>query len=229
MFPRVSPRGDRVAFADRGVVVSVVDLKGNVTALSSRYGQIGGIAWSPSGDEVWFSAGETPANKVLRVVTVSGRERVVYRAPGNLFLEDVSPQGQALVKHGAHRSGIAAGTASERAERDLSLFERCYPSALSADGRSVLVGVQDEAGGRQGSAYLRRIDGSPAIRLGEGLPQDLTPDGRWALVLLRDPGPRLVALPTGPGEVRPVALGMIEPSTGVWFPDGKRVVVQGRE
>jgi hypothetical protein len=60
--PRVSPGGDRVAlivgqFGGRGGDVVVVDRSGHRTVLSSGWMDVDGLAWSPDGREVWFTAG----------------------------------------------------------------------------------------------------------------------------------------------------------------------------
>src|SRR3984885_43538 len=61
---RVSPKGGQVAFLDhtthdddRGVV-SMVDLAGQKKVLSTGWESEEGLAWSPNGSEVWFSAGQ---------------------------------------------------------------------------------------------------------------------------------------------------------------------------
>ncbi len=61
-YPRISPAGDRVAFLawpvkgdDRGTVV-VVDRAGRQETISPTYEGVRGLAWTPSGDEVWYTA-----------------------------------------------------------------------------------------------------------------------------------------------------------------------------
>ena len=61
-YPRISPTGDRVAFLawpvkgdDRGTVV-VVDRDGHQDTISSAWEGIRGLAWTPNGDEVWYTA-----------------------------------------------------------------------------------------------------------------------------------------------------------------------------
>ena len=89
-----------------------------------------------------------------------------------------------------------------------------------------------DVGLRSGKNYgvvLRKTDGSQAIRLGEGLAQKLSPDGKWAAATVTAPA-QLLIYPTGPGEVTRIG---IEPITSVisaeWFPDGKRLLVCGAE
>ena len=62
---RFSAKGDRIAFLDHpllgddGGTVSVIDLSGKKTDLTERWASALGLAWSPSGDEIWFTATAT--------------------------------------------------------------------------------------------------------------------------------------------------------------------------
>ena len=77
---------------------------------------------------------------------------------------------------------------------------------------------------------LRRTDGSPVARLGEGLFRDLSPDGRWALAIVPTSPDRLVLYPTGPGEPWRLESGDIqEYNSARWFRDGKRILVCGTD
>ena len=80
--PRVSPDGDRVAFLHHPVVwrttagsVDVVDRAGSHRKLAGDFSTEGGLAWSPGGKEVWFSAAETGGNRALYAVSLSGEKR----------------------------------------------------------------------------------------------------------------------------------------------------------
>ncbi len=76
--------------------------------------------------------------------------------------------------------------------------------------------------------YLRRTDGSPAIKLGEGFGHGLSPDGKWVLAYQGTADEKrggLVLLPTGPGEARALdGGGLADFFWGAWLPDGKSVV-----
>jgi Tol biopolymer transport system component len=81
--------------------------------------------------------------------------------------------------------------------------------------------------------YLRKTDGSLAVRLSEDDGLSLSPDGRWVLAL---PGQQahpdhLVLIPTGAGERRELRDGSLrafpDGAGAAWFPDGKRIVVTG--
>ena len=77
-YARLSPKGDRIAFLDHPFplddagTVAVIDLAGKKTTLTSKWASEGGLAWSASGDEVWFTATEAGANRSLWAVTLSG-------------------------------------------------------------------------------------------------------------------------------------------------------------
>src|SRR5262245_51475579 len=78
---QVSPGGDRIAFVDSPLRIddrgslTVVDLAGRKTALSTGWYSIGALVWSPSGDEVWFSGMRQGAKGGLYGVSLSGKER----------------------------------------------------------------------------------------------------------------------------------------------------------
>ncbi len=62
--PRISPKGDMIAFPDEPLgalgglgSVATVDMKGNKKTLTEFWlGYVTGLAWSPSGDEILFTA-----------------------------------------------------------------------------------------------------------------------------------------------------------------------------
>jgi hypothetical protein len=72
------------------------------------------------------------------------------------------------------------------------------------------------------------MDGSPAVRLGEGQPAALSPDGKWAIVNNQGSPERLVLVPTGPGESQPLDNGAIVDFYRVRFlPDSRHIVFVG--
>jgi eukaryotic-like serine/threonine-protein kinase len=235
--PRISPDGERVAFLDhpilrddRGSVV-VVDRQGRKTTLSEGWGSAEGLAWAPRGREVWFTAARSGAECSLHAVSLSGRLRLLASVPGRLVLQDVAPDGRALVARHEVFSELLAQAPGESIERDLSWHDFSRIADISADGRWVLFSETGGAGGTQYGVYLRRTDGSaPAVRLGEGRSLALSPDGKWALSLPLDPPSRLVLLPTGAGQARTITSPAIERyQWATFFPDGNRLLVMGNE
>ena len=78
--------------------------------------------------------------------------------------------------------------------------------------------------------YLRATDGSPPVRLGEGLSSNLSPDGKWAITLRHaSTQPEIVLLPTGAGEARRLPSGGLIVDRADWLPDGKSIVLMARE
>ncbi|HTD51752.1 MAG TPA: protein kinase, partial [Thermoanaerobaculia bacterium] len=98
-FPRVSPRGDRIAFLDhpqriddRGSV-AVLDLAGKKTTLAGPFGSAAGVAWDPSSTRIWFTASKEGTQRGLFAVSLSGGLRSVLTAAGSLTLRDISKSG----------------------------------------------------------------------------------------------------------------------------------------
>jgi hypothetical protein len=118
----------------------------------------------------------------------------------------------------------------ETEERDLSWFDASHPVALSRDGSRLLFtdrGGAGSLGAVNAASYLRRTDGSPAIRLAEGSAQAFSPDGKWILSTVAGSPSKLALLPTGPGEARPIPLGDINAGRADLLPDGKTVLIWG--
>jgi hypothetical protein len=102
---------------------------------------------------------------------------------------------------------------------------------LSVDGETILLSEGGLGTSPLYDVYLRRMDGSPAVRLGEGQPMALSPDGKWVLTLMLTSPPELTLLPTRAGARRRLPRGTIQEYSyfACWFPDGRRVLFQGRE
>ena len=87
-----------------------------------------------------------------------------------------------------------------------------------------------EGGGAAGSIYLRRTDGSDAVRLGDGFPEDLSPDGKWVLAAPAGTRQHWFILPTGTGSPRTLPPGpLVQRFEANFLPDGRRIVFGGRE
>jgi len=234
--PRISPRGDLVAFMDHQVQwdnrgwVAVVDLAGKKSVLSGEWSSEEGLAWSPAGDEVWFTADKNGEADALFAVTLSGRERLVLRMTSSLRLHDISREGRVLINSFNDSTNFIGQPRGETKQRDLSWLDRSFISDISPDGNTILFDYEGEGAGMNYAVYLRKTDGLPAIWLGDGSSPRLSPDKKWALAILFTP-PQLMLLPTGAGQMRQLERGSIEQYGwgATWFPDGKQVVFPGRE
>ncbi len=234
--PRISRHGDMIAFLDHPIQgdsiagVSVVDLNGKKRGLADPYGGGAiGLAWSPAGDEVWFTATQLGIDRALYSVSLSGKRRLVARVPADLTLQDVLSDGRVLLARDNWRRGLIVRTADDVSERDFTWLDWSYPVTLSADGKTLLFREEGEAGGPSYAVYLRKTDGSPAVRLGDGQSLALSPNGKWALSSRGDNQTDLFLLPTGAGEPKPLDGHGIIHSHACWFPDGDRILFSGTE
>jgi eukaryotic-like serine/threonine-protein kinase len=234
--PRVSAKGDRIAFIDHpllgddGGTICVVDLNGKKSDLTERWASAFGLAWSPDGNEIWFTATATGFSRSLRAVSLSGKLRELLSAPGTLTLHDVGAGGRALISRDAMRSGAVGLAPGETKQRDLSWQDWTVPFDLSDDGKIMLFTEAGEAGGGDYAVFTRETKGSSAVRLGQGSARALSPDGKWALVLRQNMNPPdFVLLPTGVGQSRALPTGNIVPNRGRFFPDSKQIVFDGNE
>jgi Tol biopolymer transport system component len=235
--PRFSPDGRKIAFlhhptsADNDGTVMLCDENGSTRALTQRWQVIESLAWAPSGDEIWFSAGatdESSGTPVLRAVTLSGATRILAQVTGNLRLQDVARDGRAIATHPQIRMGLAVSRTDGEGTHDLSWFDRSYLGDLSPDGKALLFWIEGPAATRSNVAYVRGTDGAgPPVRLGEGAGVALSPDGRWAVAL--DPAEQrpIALLPTRSGEPRILDGGGVTALRARWFPDGKRLLLAG--
>jgi len=233
--PRVRPDGKSVAFVDHpqsgddGGAVAVVDLAGKKTMLSDGWDSVQGLAWSPDGSEIWFTATRTGGDRSLYATDLSGKVRLLARVPGELTILDVGREGNVLLTRGNDRAGMIGLAPGEPKEKDLSWLDWSVPGSLSPDGKMILFQESGEGGGPHYAVYLRNTDGSPAIRLGEGTGLSLSPDGQWALSRLNVVPSPLVLYPTGVGEMKQLKNDGLNHMTAAFLPDGKRFVFTGTE
>jgi eukaryotic-like serine/threonine-protein kinase len=238
--PRISPKGDLIAFLDEplgatlGVgSVATMDTKGNKKTLTQFWlGYIKGLAWSSSGKEILFNAATYGFTTSLYAVSPSGGQRLVAHLPGNFAVLDVAPDGRLLMSHQVFSDALFYLPNMDSKETDLYWHDLSIVSDISRDGKSILFAEAGDAtrSGEDFVTYLRGTDGSPAVRLGPGYPLEISPDSKWAMVLgsTRVPS-QLVLLPTGTREARPLTRDAIHHQGAAWTPDGKRIVFAGNE
>jgi eukaryotic-like serine/threonine-protein kinase len=234
--PRVSPKGDAVAFLnhpfdgdDRGSVM-IVDAQGQTKKLTGDWAGEDGLAWSSAGNEIWFTASRSGEAQALYAVTLSGKERVVARAPISLHLQDISREGQVLLTGENQSTPIGCLVPDETKERDLSWSNQVRINDLSNDGKAFVFTHFGQSSGTNYHVYLRKTDGTAAIQLGDGFGGAFSPDGKWVSSILSSP-PEIILLPTGAGQAKRLERFGIEQygySTS-WLPDGKSILFNGKE
>jgi eukaryotic-like serine/threonine-protein kinase len=232
----VSPDGKRVAFFDhpnagdtRGYI-AVVDASGKARRLTKEWSDLTGLAWSRSGDEIWFTGSDAGINSALYAVNLNGQLRDLLHIPGRLHLFDVSKEGQVLITNEATRQELYGRHMGQERDQDLSWFDWTLGKNVSQDGQWAVLEEDGEGGGAQYTVFLRKTDGSPAIRLGAGSGLDISPDGKWvASTPVTQPAPT-VLLPTGAGQPVPLADGQLFHSSNLRFlPDGKGLIMVATE
>ena len=233
---RVSPDGKAVAFIDQqalgigGESLMIVDRARNKTTLSAGWRVVNGLAWSPTGKEVWISASRG-GSIALYAATLSGAERLIFEGLGNLGLQDISRDGRVLLHRGLPSSTMMSGlTAGSETERKMSWFDYSTSADISTEGRNVLFYEWGVGVGFIPFVFLRTTDSlNEPLRLGQGRALALSPDQKWALTLQEGSAQQLVLLPTSPGKPSLLPRGDIkEYHYGSWFPDGKRILFTGR-
>jgi tRNA A-37 threonylcarbamoyl transferase component Bud32/dipeptidyl aminopeptidase/acylaminoacyl peptidase len=238
--PRVSPSGNEIAvfehptaYDDRGIVV-IIDRNGKRTSDSTVHWALEGLAWQPDGGRVLFSATLATAGSYTSLATYAmdhqGHERPSLSSAGGLTLQDISHDGRWLVTHDEIRYMLYVRPPGASEDRDLGWLDMSDSPALSADGQLVAFSDQGISGGINYTVLLRKTDGSPAARLGEGMPLVVSHDAKWLLVLVQAAPPRVMLYPTGAGEPRRLDQGQFESiqyGSGDISSDGTRYGVCG--
>src|SRR4030095_4147960 len=138
--PRVSPRGDLVAFIDHPVLrddggrVAVVDLDGKRRTQSPVYESVQGLAWRADGSELWSTGAESGNNRAVHALTRSGKDRLVGRIPGTSTIRDISKDGRVLMTNDSARIGILSRKPGDEKERELTWLDYSLVGDITPDG-----------------------------------------------------------------------------------------------
>jgi len=234
---RVAPDGRSVAYLDHPVFpddrgsVMTVSVGGQARVLCGGFASEQGLAWEPTGREILFSAATIGAARSIYAVDLQGRLRCAAALPGDARVHDISARGDVLITNDRISAEIRGRAAGEDKERELGWLGWSVGAAISADGRTLLFSEEGEGGGQHYAVCVRGMEGSPPVQLGEGDADDLSPDGKWALVTrFWTQPPAIMLLPTGPGQprtLRPTGLENIEDAQ--FFPSGDRLLLVGNE
>jgi eukaryotic-like serine/threonine-protein kinase len=231
---RVSPRGDALAFVEHPVggsdigSVAVLDMNGDRKLLSGGWVSLEGLGWSPRGDEVWIAGTKDHAwANEIHGLDFSGRDRVILRLPGILRLHDISREGRVLLSTERWRYGILFRGPADEKERDLSWLDFSLVSDLSPDGRNLAFAEPGEAAGILIFAYMRKSDGSQAIRLGDCALPVFSPDQKRVLCESVN-GDQFEVIATAAAESKSITpYGITQHGAFGWLPDGKEIFFEG--
>jgi serine/threonine protein kinase len=233
---RVAPDGNLVAFMDHPEVgdtigaVAVVDRAGNRKTISPQswpksWGE-DGLAWSPSGKEVWITN-----QGGLWAIALSGTARPLLQIANALSLRDIAPDGTLLLYQQASNgtSMILHKWSKPATERDLSWLDAPFVTDISEDGELVLFNEQGFGGGPEYTSFIRKTDGSPAIQLGPGRSTTISPDKHWAITTGFKKPKQLFLVPLEVGEPRQLTEDAIDHHFAFWMPNSTEILFVGEE
>jgi Tol biopolymer transport system component len=208
--PRISPDGKSVAFLDHPLFgdtrgyVAVVDTNGGVKRLTAEAQGEEGLAWSPDGAEIWYSATESTLTqeRVVFAVTPNGKSRKILQVPGDTAVWDIATDGRLLFSHESIGNAQLVASPASAPERNVSVLGYGTYGAISADGKAVAFTEEGHGVPDDYLVFFRRLDGSGAVELGEGGTIGMTPDGKYVIALLPSQATKLRILPTGAGEAQ---------------------------
>src|SRR5262245_18750268 len=149
---RVSPRGDRIAFADHPLwaddagSVAVVDVSGKKTTLTDGWTSLRGLAWTTSGDEIWFTANAGSENMALRAVDLHGTMRPLLSGLTHHLLFDISRDGRVHLGRETYVRHLEVMTAAATRPVAIPLRDQSIGRYMTPDGRAFLVTDQAPKG-----------------------------------------------------------------------------------
>jgi len=162
---------------------------------------------------------------VIFQLSLSGGERIAFRSPTTLRLLDVSRDGRLLAVVGNPREEVWSRKAGEPSERELTILAGSDSMSISPDGKTLLINDS-------GSIYTRNFDGSVLKKLGDGIGGEMSPDGKWVVVVREGPPAHLALVPTGVGEEKALDHGNLEGfhwGNIRWSGDGRRLLFTANE
>jgi Tol biopolymer transport system component len=218
---RVSPRGDLVAI-DPGDTLSTFDRKGKRRIVSTGWKETSGLLWSADGDELIVLGSRAPYQSALYAVSLAGKERLLLPNALDMTLHDRSVDGRLLLERGRGRSGILVRLKGEAREREFGWLQDSFIEAISPDVSYIVFGSQ-------GESFLRRLDGTAPVRIGEGWVADVSHDSQWLLLQKPGPPPELVMVPVGAGASKKIPVEGLEPQEAGLLPGGKGFVISSQD
>ena len=235
---RFSPNGDAIGFLDHPIAgddrgyVAWVDRQGKVMRVTGDWGALKGLAWTPDGEELWFSGNRGGEQDEIWAVTRSGRQRRVFTGPSGVWLQDIATNGKTLMTQVRSTNDIAVRRPGQKSDQILDLVSEAGTIAGVSDNGSLMalsyVGV---AAGTDYLTYVVNTDTHEAIRLGDGDASGISPDGKWILSIFPSTPGKMVLYPTGPGETRSFNLGAIRNASVFcsWTQDSSKMVFTGSD
>jgi hypothetical protein len=235
--PRVSPRGDLVAFLDHPVLgddygsVATVDRQRKVATLSSEWVTAYGLAWLDDA-EVLFTGTRVGVARAIWTVSLAGQERLLARTPGELTIQDAGTGSRLLMTSDNGKVGIAVPPSDPRRSGTLT-SDRSLVRDLSGRPPVALRRVRGRGRARACTCARRTV---ARVRLGDGTARNLARRA-LGLAVLRRPGSSSGeaggntsgSLPTKAGQPKFLPAHGLNLHRASWMPDGKRVLLAANE
>ena len=212
---RFSPDGSRLAVIrhpeymdDMGSILLIEPASGQVRELCGPWASALGLAWPRSGREIWFTAATLPTRE-LRAVDLHGKVRTITTTPTDLALEDLAPDGRALMTSGEFRIRPYAFAAVSGETTDLAIRSLSLLKSASQDAQQIVIDDED-AEGPEYPMYLCTTDGRMPTPLGRGLCAFPVPGGQKVFVLRGQlQAPKGVLLSLDSGQEEPIQMGTL--------------------
>lgn len=231
---RVSPGGERVAFVehpvpgdDAGRVMTVDASSREARVLSSGWGSVDGLAWNPSGREVWFTAAASGVERALNAVSLSGTVRKVAQMPGGMELRDIDSAGNVLIDRSTQHMSMMLGNFEKETQQDISWLDWSRAVAMSEDGKSVLFDESGSGGGAGYSVFIEHTGSDTPKRIGEGRAMDMSSDGRWVLAQDAHDETKLMLISADGSTHQPVQGGGITYRWVRFLPGAQSILLSG--
>jgi dipeptidyl aminopeptidase/acylaminoacyl peptidase len=230
---RVSSGGDQVAFLEHSVRdddaghVRLVDKNGNTRVLTDDWSSAEGLAWSPSGQEVWFTASKKGAARALYAVSKTGQLRHVSKTPSSLRLLDISSTGRVLVAVDDIRMTLRSAPGVDSAESDLSHFDFSHVDDVSSDGNLVLFTEGGDGGGQHYATYVQDVRARSTFLVAPGRGLAISPNAKSVLTIDPQDRTHLTLISIDSQHSTKVLGDGFEYQWAKFLPDGKRLLVGG--
>ena len=233
---RISADAQRIAFnehpekGDNRGAVAVVDLERVHTVLTPQYLAVEGLAWTRGGNSLAFGAAADGGTLQVNEVTLRGEIHGGSPGVGNAMIQDIASDGRRLIIREDHFNRLLGKRSGDTTTKDLSWLNVSFLPVISADGTLLAFGDASNVAGDNYGVMLRRTDGSPAVRLGEGAVLAMSRDKQWVLSALPSVPVKLMLYPTGAGAARRLDHGEFAAiSKGAFVGDGSEILICGNE
>ncbi len=217
---RISPDQTQVAFIEHSIlpddrgIIALVDKQGSIHRLTPSYSTGRSVCWTPDGKELWYTASVEGEDPGMYAVTLAGRVRTVLHSPTELVIEDISSSGKVLLE--SVRFQIELGVKRGSDERSRDFASSVDMGSISSDGQWIVYNLFH---GTDYESYVRKIDGSSPVKLGDGYGAGITADASMVAAAQNAQPHKLYLYPTGVGEQRVIDIGELTAAFGTFEND----------